>query len=355
MVRMKDIAGDLGISVMTVSRALRNDPDINPATRAGVLQRATELNYLPNLAARALVTGRTGLMGLVIPNLAHSFFAPLAVELSAALRMNGFSLFISFSEENPELEQREIDNLLARGVDALLIASTQRSPETFRRLEERKVPYVLLDRWFPELATNFVGVNDEVVGVMATEHLIEIGCRHIAHIRGTHTGGELGRLKGYKKALSRHGIPENPEAIVDAAAPDRSAYEAGYRAALAVINLRPRPTGIFCCNDPIAIGAMTAILDAGIRIPEDIAVIGCGNLPFNSSLRVSLSSVDQRSRAIGQRAALLAVRLVHEDVRIRPRAILLAPSLIVRQSTGRQNENAVMSAEMAQTTRSRWQ
>ena len=355
MVRMKDIAGDLGISVMTVSRALRNDPDINPGTRARVLQRATELNYLPNLAARALVTGRTGLMGLVIPNLAHSFFAQLAVELSAALRMNGFSLFISSSEENPELEQREIDNLLARSVDALLIASTQRSPETFRRLEERRVPYVLLDRWFPDLATNFVGVNDEAVGVMATEHLIGIGCRHIAHIRGIHTGSELGRLKGYKQALSRHGIAINPEYIQGATGSGRYPYEGGYRAAITLINLRPRPTGIFCCNDPIAIGAMTAILDAGIRIPEDIAVIGCGNLPFDSSLRVSLSSVDQRSRAIGQRAAQLAVRLVHEDVRIRPRAILLAPCLVVRQSTRRQNKSADMSAERAEITRSRWQ
>jgi len=251
---MKDIASDLGISVMTVFRALRNYPDINPATRAEVLQRAMELNYLPNLAARALVTGRTGLMGLVIPNLVHSFFAQLAVELSGALRVNGFTLVISSSEEDPKLEQREIDYLLARGVDALLIASTQPSPETFRRLEGRRVPYVLLDRWFPELATNFVGVNDEAVGVIATAHLIEIGCRHIAHICGTQVDRALGRLQGYKRTLTRHGMPVNPEYIVSADEPDMSASDAGYRAAMRVIDLHPRPTGIFCCSDPVTIG-----------------------------------------------------------------------------------------------------
>ena len=335
MVRMKDIASDLGISVMTVLRALHNYPDVNAETRAEVLQRAMQLNYRPNLAARALVTGRTGMMGLVIPNLVNSFFAQLAVELSSALRRNGFTLVTSSSEEDPELEQQEIDHLLARGVDALLIASTQASPETFHRLDERKVPYVLLDRWFPGLATNFVGVSDEAVGVIATEHLVEIGCRHIAHICGTQVSKAPGRLQGYERTLTRHGIPANPEYIVSADGLDMSAFNAGYRAAMGLINLHPRPTAIFCCDDPIAIGAMTAILDAGIRIPEDIALIGCGNFPFNNSLRVPLSSVDQGSGAIGHRAAQLVIRLVHAGVRLRPKAILLAPRLVVRRSTNK--------------------
>ncbi len=251
------------------------------------------------------------------------------------LRSNGFTLVISSSEEDPELEQREIDHLLARGVDALLVASTQPSPETFRRLEARKVPYVLLDRWFPGLATNFVGVTDEAVGVIATEHLVEIGCRHIAYICGTQVSRSLGRLQGYKRTLTRHGIPVNPEYIVSTDELDMSASDAGYRAAMRVINLHPRPTGIFGGNYPVAIGAMTAILDAGIRIPEDIAIIGCGNLLFNNSLRVPLSSVDQRSGAIGQRAAQLAIRLVHADVGLRPKAILLAPRLVIRRSTNK--------------------
>ena len=122
MVRMKDIAKDLGVSVVTVSRALRNYPDISPVTRAQILKRAEELKYSPNLAARALVTGRSSLMGLVVPDLLHTFFAELAVGLSGVLRRSGFSLVISSSEEDPELERQEIEHLLSRGVDAPLIA-----------------------------------------------------------------------------------------------------------------------------------------------------------------------------------------------------------------------------------------
>jgi LacI family transcriptional regulator len=144
----------------------------------------------------------------------------------------------------------------------------------------------------------------------------------------------LGRLQGYKRTLTRHGIPVDSQYVVSADEPDMSATHAGYRAAVRVINLQPRPTGIFWCSDPVAIGAMTAILDAGLRIPEDIAVIGCGNLLFNNSLRVPLSSVDQRGGAIGQCAAQLAIRLVH-DAGLRPKAILLAPSLVVRRSTNK--------------------
>ncbi len=186
-VRMKDIAQDLGVSVVTVSKVLRNHSDISPETRERVLKRMKELNYRPNLAARALVTGRTNMIGLVVPDLVHPFFAEVAKGLSKVLRKKGFSLVISSSEEDPELEQQEIDNLLARGVDALILASTQWTVESFRRIEEQKTPYVLLDRKFSGLHANFVGVDDDLVGFLATKHLIEQGCRTIAHIRGTDT------------------------------------------------------------------------------------------------------------------------------------------------------------------------
>jgi LacI family transcriptional regulator len=248
MVRMKDIANDLGVSVMTVLRALRNYPDVSAATRAKVLQRAKELNYRPNLAARALVTGRTGLMGLVIPNLVHSFFAQLAVELSGVLRNQAFTLVISSSAEDPEVEQQEIDHLLSRGVDALLVASTQPTPEAFRRLEATKVPYVLLGRWFPGLAANFVGVSDEAVGSIATRHLLEIGCRHTAYIGGTQAGPALGQLEGYKRTPTSHGIPVTRKYIVSVDENAMPASDAGCQAAVRVINLDPCPNGIFCCS-----------------------------------------------------------------------------------------------------------
>ena len=146
--RLKDIARDLNVSVVTVSKVLRDHPDISTETRERVLRRMKELNYRPNLAARALVTGRSYIAGLVVPDLVHPFFGQVAKAISSVLRKKGYSLVLSSSEDDPELEQQEIDQLLARHVDVLIVASTQESVSTFRRLEEQRVPYVLIDRRF---------------------------------------------------------------------------------------------------------------------------------------------------------------------------------------------------------------
>ncbi|MGB7846137.1 MAG: LacI family DNA-binding transcriptional regulator [Candidatus Acidiferrum sp.] len=334
-VRMKELADDLGLSIASVSRAFRNNREISSVTRARVLKRAAELNYRPNLAARALVTGRTSLMGLIVPDLVHSFFAELALGLSSVLRQSGFGLVVSSSEEDPELERQEIERLRTRGVDALLIASVQNSTDAFRSLAEQSVPYVLLDRWFSGLSANFVGVNDEKVGAIATEHLIHIGCQRIAHIRGTNVSTARGRLDGYTRTLMEHGIGIRDDYIVSAKCLDKSASAEGYAAAEKLLTVNPRPDGVFCCNDPVAIGAMRAILDVGLRIPEDIALIGAGNLRFDDDLQVPLSSVDQRSKILGERAAQLAMRIVGAHGQVRPKAIVLEPSLIVRKSTER--------------------
>ena len=346
-VRIKDIADDLGVSVAAVSRALRNRGEISSEKRALVLKRAAELNYRPNLVARALVTGRSGLMGLVVPDLVHSFFAELAVALSRALRRSGFNLLIASSDEDAELERQEIDRLVSRGVDALLVASTQPTSDTFHSILDPNTPCVLLDRWFAGLSANFVGVDDEKVGTIATEHLLQIGCRHVAHISGTGVSTSRGRLEGYTKTLARYGIPINDDHIVSVQQLDKAAVSGGYAAARKLLLCDPRPDGIFCCNDPMAIGAMQAIFEAGLRIPSDIALIGCGNLHYDSALHVPLSSIDQRSEALGERAAELAIRLVEAREPVRPKVILLEPSLIVRKSTERPALRLMESLERA--------
>ena len=155
--RLKDIAQDLNISVVTVSKVLRDHPDIGPETRQRVLQRMKELNYRPNLAARALVTGRTHAIGLIVPDLVHPFFGQLAKALSGVLRGKGYSLVLSSSDDDPELEQQEIEQLLGRRVDVLVVASAQRTAESFRRIQEQKTPVVLIDRKIDGLAAHFVG------------------------------------------------------------------------------------------------------------------------------------------------------------------------------------------------------
>ena len=267
-VTMKDIARELSLSVVTVSKVIRNNSDIGEETRQCVLKRITELNYQPNMAARALVTGRSYSAGLIVPELVHPFFAEIASGISDVLRRKNYSL-ISSSPGDPDLERQEIKRLLSRRLDALMIASTQETVESFRRIEEQKVPYALIDRAFLGMPANFVGVDDVAVGRLATEHFISAGCRKIGPILGLATSTAAGRF------------------------------------------------------------------EAALHVPEDIAAIGCGNLHFDKSLRVPLSSVDQQSRAIGARAGKLVLSPIEAKIEPQPKSAMLQPSLVARASTRR--------------------
>ena len=334
-VRMKDIARDLGVSVVTISKVLRNHPDIGDETRERVLTRVKELQYRPNLAARSLATGRTYLVGLVVPDLLHPFFAEIAKALSDVLKANGYYLLISSSDEDPELEHREVDQLLARRLDGLIIASCRPTADLFFRIEKQKTPYVLIDRSLPGLSANFVGVDDEAVGMLATKHLIAIGCKRIAHIRGPETSPGVRRLEGYKRALAISGQRVNDNYIIPELKGDVGTRQRGAEAMGQLLSLKPRPDGVFCFNDPLAMGAMNHALDQGLRIPEDIAVIGCGNLHYDDSLRVPLSSIDQHSQRIGEEAARVTLGILSAKVPPKPEVIVLQPELVVRRSTER--------------------
>src|SRR5262245_51713351 len=226
--RMKDIAEDLGVSLMTVSKALRRHRDISEETRNRVLQRAQELNYQPNWIARSLVTRRTYLIGLIIPDLMHSFFAEVAKGIARKFEPLGYQVVISNSDENAEAEERQGELLLSRNVDGLIVASTQPNGRSnlFRALARRRLPFILIDRQPPGLDAHFVGVKDEEIGMLATTHLIEQGCRRIAHLRGPEIPTGIGRLRGYRKALAKHGLKAVPEYVISGQHSDSAGYEA---------------------------------------------------------------------------------------------------------------------------------
>ena len=336
---MKDIARDLGVSVVTVSKVLRNHEDISEATRKRVLDRVKELHYTPNLAARGLVTGKTYLVGLVVPDLLHPFFAQVAKSLSRALLKKGYCLTISTSEEDPELEEHEINRLLGRRLDALVIASSSTNSSKFEVLQRQGLPFVLIDRNFPELSANYVGTDDVAIGLLATEHLIEVGCRRIAHLRGPDNSPGAGRLKGYQNALAKHKLKSLSGYVSQPRLVDVKSRESGADLMRQLLALSPRPDGVFCYNDPMAIGAIHAILDAGLGVPGDIAVIGSGNLHYDTELRVPLSSIDQQTDLIGERAARLTLSLLESKTPPRNRTIIIQPQLVVRASTERKSRS----------------
>lgn len=332
--RMRDVAKLAEVSTMTVSRVLSGAVKVSDETRVRVLDAVARLNYRPNEIARSLREQRTGTVGLIVPNLLYTYFSKIIIALTAEVRKQGYSLIISSSEEDPALEKQEIEHLLARRVDVLLIASSQLTVESFHSIEQHNIPFVLIDRRLPGLAANFVGVDDVKVGELVTEHLIEQGCRRIAHIRGPEVSPALGRLEGFRRALARHRL--SPAAIVSSSSSgfgDRS--ERGYDAMRKLLKDGPKPDGVFCYNDPTALGAMQAILDSGLTIPGDIAVAGCGNLLYSDYMRTPLTSVDQDCYAIGQRAAEIALSLINGKSGAPPKTELISATLVVRESSRR--------------------
>ncbi len=334
-VRMIDIAQKLGLSVVTISKVLHNHPDISEETRKRVLNYIKKVDYQPNILARSLVTGRSFLVGLVVPDLLHPFFAEIAKSLSQTIGAMGYLLSIASSEEDPGLEAREIRQLQARRLDALVIASCATTSAHIAKLVLEDARFVLIDRKFPKLEANFIGTDDVLAGRIATEHLIQKGCRRIAHIRGRENSVGQGRFKGYKAALRAHGLRYRSDYVISRPSVDADSIEQGKLAVGELFKRAVRPDGIFCYNDPLAIGAMESILNEGLRVPDDIAIIGCGNLHYDASLRVSLSSIDQQSKLIGKYSGELILKMVKEKETIRPQTTILEPKVVERSSTNR--------------------
>jgi LacI family transcriptional regulator, galactose operon repressor len=332
-VTMLDIAKDLKVSVVTVSKVLRNQGRISEPTRKRVLRRAKELNYQMNWVARSLVTRRSFTIGLLLPEFTHSFFAEVARAVAETARPCGYHVVISCFEEDPELETSEADSMLARQIDGLIIASAQppRHLDLFKRIRQRAVPYILIDRPILGLKACFVGVDNQAIGRMATEHLIDKGCCRIAHLRGPEAGIAEARMMGYRQALSKHGWRALPGYIVEAGHRDDTGYE-GMRKLLA---LQPLPDGVFCFNDPVAIGAIKAILEAGLKLPQDISVVGSGNIHYSDVLAVPLTTIDQESRRIGVLATELLLARIASKRPMPPEKILIPPKLVERESTRR--------------------
>lgn len=331
-VRMKDIAEDLGVSLVTVSKVLRGKPDVGEATRKRILARARELNYRPNMLARGLASGKSYTVGLIVPDLVHTFFAELATGVSARLRKEAYQLILASAEEEPELERLEIEHLLARGVDALLIASCQYSTSGFQALANSKIPHVLMDRFLPRFKAPFVGTDDVAAGRIATEHLIQLGRKRIAHIGGERISTSVGRLQGYNEALKANRLPFRKEYVVVRSRLEEAGIQAGTHAMRDLLQLKQRPDAVFCYNDLTAVGAIHCLLANKLRVPEDVAVIGCGNLRLSEYLEVSLSTIDQSTQLQGEEAASLALSLIAGETK-RARRVLIEPTVVARAST----------------------
>ena len=329
-VTLADIARELGVSKMTVSRAINNQPLINAETRARVLEVARRLNYQPNQHARALATNRSHLIGVVVPDLMHSYFAEIYRGVEAVARPLGYRNLICNTDEDAAKELDETEALLPR-TDGLIVASSLPPGKVgfYKRIIKEGAKVVLIDRRLKGLNCPVVTTDDVQVGMLATEHLIGLGHRRIGHLRGTSASTSEGRFEGYRRALEKHRLPPDDALVRDCGFSERDGYEAT-RLWLAEGDV---PGAIFAGNDPAAIGAMQALEEAGRRVGRDVAVVGGGNIHYGDMLRVPLTTVSWSRSEMGQQAARLLLQLIEGEAPDK-KQIVLPPELVVRSSSG---------------------
>ena len=330
---MKRIAGELGVSITTVSKVLNNRADISEATRSRVLAKVEELGYKRNAVARSLSLRRSHTLGIVIPDLMHSFFVEIIAGIEPVASTRGYGLLLCSSSENPEKEQSELEMLRSRQVDGIVLASAHGSGITglLQQLTKQGTTLVMIDRDdHPSVKCHRVLTDDERVGHLATEHLLDLGRRAIAHVGGPAIVHAKRREKGWRDALRARGIKPPDEWIVRGGFMESEGYQAMKR----LLEVRPRIDAVFAANDPSAIGAMKAIWGAGLRVPDDIAVVGVGDIALGDLLRVPLTTVGWSRTDQGRHAAELMLKSLDEDNDAEPQRIIIPPRLIVRESSG---------------------
>src|SRR5437588_2533239 len=289
---LADIARALGVSKMTVSRAINNHPEISPETRARILDTAQRMNYRPNQFARALTTNRSYLLGVVVPDLMHSYFAEICRGIETIAKPLGYQNLICSTDEDTANEESEVEALLPR-TDGLILASSASPSETkfYRRIIRERAKMVLIDRQLEGIKCPTVTTDDVKVGELATEHLLHLGHRRVGHLQGTVASTAALRFQGYKKALAKSRVPFDAELVRECGFSESD----GYRATREWLRNGDLTSAIFAANDPAASRPTSPSTDAGLRIPEDIAIDGGGNIHYADLLRVPLTTVAMSS------------------------------------------------------------
>jgi DNA-binding LacI/PurR family transcriptional regulator len=331
VVRLKDIAARAGVSVMTVSKCLRDAPDISAATKARVRVLAEQMGYTPNSMAQGLRNKTTKLFGLVIAATTNPIFARVVMAIEEQAHELGYDLLMAHSLNIPEREERVIRRLLSRRVDGLFVAPVYRLDPIapiYEELLRRATPTVVLGHRAP-FCEKFVNVEtDDLSGsYTATRHLLDLGHKRIAFFTGPPaTPSSQERLEGYRRALREAQIELDDSLIFNAG----STIEEGAKAALQMLNESPKATAVQTVNDLVAIGAATVFLNQRLRVPQDLSIVGFGNILTSEYFRVPLTTIRQPKLRLGIAAMDAMRRLLRGE---RPESTRLGAEIVIRQST----------------------
>jgi len=329
-----EIANELGVSPSTVSRALNNHPAISKKTKQAVVRLAKKLNYQPNLLALNLLKKKTNTIGVIVPEITSYFFSSVINGIQDFVNPLGVNMIIGQSNESYAEEKNIVQTFASIRVDGFLIspASKTKKFDHFEMLVNNNIPLVIFDRDCEGMLIDKVFVDEYKGAFQAVEHLINSGCKRIAHIAGEQTlSTAQHRLKAYKDALIKHNFPVIEDYIVMSKG---STPKHGIRPTKQLLSLPNPPDAIFAYNDGVAIGAMYLIKDVGIKIPDEISVIGFDDAPHSSYFKPSLSTVWQPTYDMGMLSARILMKRINSNndlsnIRIES----LFPELIIRESS----------------------
>jgi LacI family transcriptional regulator len=332
-ITIQDIADELGVTASTVSRALQNNPRISDTTIKSVHRVANELNYKPNHIASSLRKGKSNIVGIIIPRANRNIFASVIKGVDEVVHKSNYKVLISQSNESTLKEKSSINTLLEARVDGILTSFALETQEFshYKEIINSGIPLVLFDRLHEDLKklqADSVVIDDYLGAFKATEHLIDQGCKRIVHFSGPqYVTLYKERKGGYMEALKQHNLPIDEDLILESDV----RLQAGRELAEQIANWDKLPDAIFSASDFAAATAMEVLREQGIKIPEDIAVVGFANEPFTSFIK--LTSVDQHAEEMGQVAAQLFLDQVNENTTRTKHKTVLNPDLIIRESS----------------------
>jgi DNA-binding LacI/PurR family transcriptional regulator len=297
IISIKDVAKAARVSHPTVSRALRNSRLVKPETAARIQKIAREMGYRPSAVARSLVTRRTETIGVVVTNIADPFVAGVVAGIEEVANRRGYSVFLANSNADPEREVKVVQSFHERRVDGIVVTASRVGVLYLPMLARMKVPIVLIDNQHPGEFVHSVMINNIPASRNATQHLIDLGHRRIAYI-GDQFGfqSDMDRLSGYRQALQQADLPFLPELVVHG----NGNADGGIRAMNALLALNEKPTAVFCYNDLSALGALRALYDRGLRVPDDVSLVGFDDLPVASYMVPRLTTVRQPKEQMGR-------------------------------------------------------
>jgi len=329
MVNINDVAKKAGVSKGTVSRFLNDKPYVKRETRASIVKAIKELNYYPSKIAVSLKKKKTNMIGLIVADIANPVAAEFSKIIADYLNIIDYKLMLMNNRNNESIDSC-IDSLMESRVDGIIATAINISEEHLKLLKKINFPFVFLGSGISNSGLSMVLDDDYRGSYLITEYLIKLGHKKIAHITGDKLGGEvtINRHKGFTDALKKHGIVYKKEYVSES---DYST-SGGYNAAIKIISLKSKPTAIFCVNDYSAYGAMDAVISKGLKVPEDISIVGYDNISISSNKLINLTTVDLPKYKMAKKAVEILIFKIKNRENDKGFKSVIAPKLVIRES-----------------------